>query len=379
MAFILFRGEYDKRRDPVKADTPKSMPPMPNDLPRNRLGAGPVAAAARAPADGPRHGEPLLAGGLRHRAGPHQRRLRHRRRAAEPPRAARLAGGRVPRGRLGREAVLQAARDVGDLPPVAVATPEKLEKDRDNRLLSRGPRFRMDAEMIRDHALAASGLLVRKLGGPSVKPYQPDGVWEAVAMIGSNTRDYRATRARTSTAAACTRSGSGPPRRPRWRSSTPPTARRAPSAATAPTRRSQALLTLNDVQFVEAARVLAEKAITSADADDARIGFVTARLLARPFRPEELAIVKESLADLRTHYKGKPGRREEADRLRRVEGRPEPGPGRTGGVDDARQPADEPGRSPDTMARLAPLAERADHTLVLLRYSLSGCVCCDRQ
>ena len=45
--------------------------------------------------------------------------------------------------------------------------------------------------MIRDYALAASGLLVRKLGGPSVKPYQPDGVWEAVAMIGSNTRDYR--------------------------------------------------------------------------------------------------------------------------------------------------------------------------------------------
>ncbi len=55
----------------------------------------------------------------------------------------------------------------------AIATPEKLEKDRDNRLLSRGPRFRMDAEMIRDYALAASGLLVRKVGGPSVKPYQP--------------------------------------------------------------------------------------------------------------------------------------------------------------------------------------------------------------
>ena len=49
----------------------------------------------------------------------------------------------------------------------------------------------MDAEMIRDYALAASGLLVPKIGGPSVKPYQPEGVWEAVAMIGSNTRDYK--------------------------------------------------------------------------------------------------------------------------------------------------------------------------------------------
>ena len=73
----------------------------------------------------------------------------------------------------------------------AAVTPEKLTKDADNRLLSRGPRFRMDAEMIRDYALAASGLLVPKLGGPSVRPYQPEGVWEAVAMIGSNTRDYK--------------------------------------------------------------------------------------------------------------------------------------------------------------------------------------------
>src|SRR5690606_34381783 len=68
---------------------------------------------------------------------------------------------------------------------------EKLEKDADNRLLSRGPRFRMDAEMIRDYALAASGLLVKKIGGPSVKPYQPPGVWEAIAMNVSNTRSYQ--------------------------------------------------------------------------------------------------------------------------------------------------------------------------------------------
>ena len=73
----------------------------------------------------------------------------------------------------------------------AITTPQKLAKDRDNRSFSRGPRFRIDAEMIRDYALSASGLLSSKIGGPSVKPYQPDGVWEAVAMIGSNTRNYR--------------------------------------------------------------------------------------------------------------------------------------------------------------------------------------------
>src|SRR5690606_36340686 len=74
----------------------------------------------------------------------------------------------------------------------AVATPEKLESDPGNLLLSRGPRFRMEGEMVRDYALAASGLLVRKIGGPSVRPYQPDGVWEAVAMPESNTRRYQA-------------------------------------------------------------------------------------------------------------------------------------------------------------------------------------------
>ncbi len=119
----------------------------------------------------------------------------------------------------------------------AATTPEKLEKDPQNRLLSRGPRFRMDAEMIRDYALAASGLLVGKLGGPSVRPYQPEGVWEAVAMPESNTHFYAPTTAKSSTAAASTRSGSAVRRRPRWTSSTPRAARSAPSAASGPTRR----------------------------------------------------------------------------------------------------------------------------------------------
>ena len=106
-------------------------------------------------------------------------RFRHRGRAAQPSGTARLAGGRLPRERLGREAFLQADRDVRDLSPVgAVATPEPRRRIPGNRLLARGPRFRMDAEMLRDTALAASGLLVEKIGGPSVKPYQPPGLWE---------------------------------------------------------------------------------------------------------------------------------------------------------------------------------------------------------
>jgi hypothetical protein len=164
----------------------------------------------------------------------------------------------------------------------------------------------MDAEMVRDQALAASGLLVRKLGGPSVRPYQPDGVWEAVAMIGSNTRDYRRD------------SGENLYRRSLytfWKRSAPPAAlevMNAPNRETCTVRRDrtntplQALLTLNDVQFVEAARVLAEKAVKSADAEDARIDFVAKRLLARPLRPEEVVVVKDSLAELLAHYKDHP-------------------------------------------------------------------------
>src|SRR5207248_3758053 len=166
----------------------------------------------------------------------------------------------------------------------AVATREKLERDRDNRLHSRGPRFRMDAEMVRDYALSSSGLLVRKLGGPSVKPYQPEGVWEAVAMIGSDTRDYRADK------------GDNLYRRSMytfWKRAAPPASMEilnAPNRETCAVRRDrtntplQALVTLNDVQFVEAARVLAEKALAAGDTDEKRIDFVARRLLSRPLR-----------------------------------------------------------------------------------------------
>src|SRR5262249_19287097 len=69
-------------------------------------------------------------------------------------------------------------------------TPENLAKDSENRLLSRGPRYRLDAEMLRDQALYASGLLVEHVGGPSVKPPQPSGLWEAVGYTSSNTAKF---------------------------------------------------------------------------------------------------------------------------------------------------------------------------------------------
>ena len=66
-------------------------------------------------------------------------------------------------------------------------TRELVEKDPENRLLARGPRFRLPPEMIRDQALAWSGLLVEKVGGPSVKPYQPPGLWQELSRTAKDT------------------------------------------------------------------------------------------------------------------------------------------------------------------------------------------------
>jgi hypothetical protein len=188
-----------------------------------------------------------------------------------------------------------------------------IEKDPANRYLARGPRYRMDAEMVRDYALAASGLLVPKIGGPSVRPYQPEGVWEAVAMPGSDTRNYRQDK------------GENLYRRSMytfWKRAAPPASMdifNAPTREVCTVRRErtntplQALVTLNDVQFVEAARHLATHALKEGgESVDSRLDFIARRLLARPFKPEESKIVLDSLDGLMAYYKAHP---EDASKL----------------------------------------------------------------
>jgi hypothetical protein len=142
--------------------------------------------------------------------------------------------------------------------------PEHLRYDPENAKLARGPRFRLDAEVVRDTALAASGLLVEKLGGRSVKPYQPPGLWEAVGFVGSNTREYKRD------------SGDALYRRSVytfWKRTSPPpqlTTFDAPSRETCTVRRPrtntplQALALMNDEQFVEASRKLARRMMIEA-------------------------------------------------------------------------------------------------------------------
>jgi hypothetical protein len=177
----------------------------------------------------------------------------------------------------------------------ARVTAEKLELDADNRLLSRGPRFRMDGEMIRDLALAASGLLVRDVGGPGVKPYQPPNVWEAVSPINGDT--YRYVRD----------TGDALYRRSLytfWKRQAPPPAMEvfdAPNREQPTVQRErtntplQALVTLNDVQFVEAARVLATHALEGASTSAERLDYMSRRVLSRPLSDAERGVLTQLL------------------------------------------------------------------------------------
>jgi hypothetical protein len=301
-AYVLYRGDYDKRRDPVKPDTPRALPPLPPDLPRNRLGLAQWLLRPEQPLTARvtvnRFWQEVFGTGLVRTAGDFGV-------TGEAPSHPELldwlavdfreSGWDVKK--FFRLLVTSAAYR-----QEARTTREKLEKDPHNRMLSRGPRFRMDAEMIRDYALAASGLLVRKVGGPSVRPYQPDMVWEAVAMIGSDTRDYRRDK------------GESLYRRSLytfWKRAAPPASMEifnAPCREVCTVRRErtdtplQALVTLNDPQFVEAARVLAEGALKREPSFEARLDYLAERLLARPFRPEEASVVRGTLGELLRHY-----------------------------------------------------------------------------
>jgi hypothetical protein len=184
----------------------------------------------------------------------------------------------------------------------ARATPELVEKDPKNRLLAHGPRFRMDVEMLRDTALATSGLLVEKIGGPSVKPYQPAGVWEAGSHQNSDTKAYVQDHAdalyRRSLYTFWKRMATMPNM----------DALDAPVRDAACTRRQrtdtplQALVLMNDPQWLEAARRLAERVIHESSNAEGRLNALGEILLARRWEPKEKATLERALAKFQSTY-----------------------------------------------------------------------------
>ena len=172
--------------------------------------------------------------------------------------------------------------------------PDLRKRDPRNRLLARGPRYRLDAETIRDNALAVSGLLVRKIGGPSVKPYQPEGLWHAVGYTNSNTANFTQDH------------GEKLYRRSMYifwkRTAPPPTMATfdAPSREACTVRRErtntplQALVLMNDTQFVEAARKFGERILNEGGkTTEDRITFAFRSCTARRPSKEELAVIKQ--------------------------------------------------------------------------------------
>ena len=302
-AYVLFRGEYDRHEARVIPATPAFLPPMAADLPHDRLGfakwllqpENPLTARVTVN----RFWQELFGVGIVKTSGDFGV-------AGEVPSNQQLLDWLAVDfrehnwdvKRIFKLMVMSATYRQS-----AVTTPEKIERDPENRLLARGPRFRMDAEMVRDYALAASGLLVEEVGGPSTRPYQPPGIWDIVGMPGGDTRNYVQDH------------GTNLYRRSVytfWKRQAPPVSMEifnAPSRETCTVRRErtdtplQALVTLNDPQFIEAARHLAQEGLEQkADVFD----FMAERLLARRLTSEERKILKSNAADLLSHYQADP-------------------------------------------------------------------------
>ena len=199
----------------------------------------------------------------------------------------------------------------------SAVTPELLERDPQNRLIARGPRHRMSAQAIRDQALAISGQLWARMGGPPVKPYQPPGVWsdfsygKIVYKRDSGEALYRRSLYTF------------------WRRSVKPAmffdnpARRVctvrPSRTNTP---MQALNLLNDTTYVEAARCFAEQLLRQPGSDTDRLGQALAMATGRPARHDEIDLLAGRLAKLQVHYAEHPS---EANELLSVgESKPDP-------------------------------------------------------
>lgn len=303
-AHVLYRGMYDQPRERVLAGVPSVLPPMAESSPRNRLGLAHWLVNEDNPLTSRvtvnRYWQQVFGTGLVTTSEDFGAQ-------GDTPTHPELLDWLAVEFRESGWDVKQFFRMLvtsATYRQSALVTANKLDRDPANRMLSRGPRFRMDAEMVRDYALAASGLLVRTVGGPSVRPYQPEGVWSTVAMPQSNTGLYEQD------------AGEKLYRRSLysfWKRSAPPPSMEifnAPTREHSVVRRErtntplQALVTMNDPQFIEASRYLAQRAIRDGGADfDERLDFVTTRLLARVFDADERSVVLRTYDRLLNAYR----------------------------------------------------------------------------
>jgi hypothetical protein len=306
-AYLLKRGEYDQRGEQVSRITPAALQPMPEGLPRNRLGLAEWLVSPGHPLTARvavnRFWQQLFGTGLVKTAEDFGAQ-------GEPPSHPELLDWLA----------VQFIDDGWDIKKTirrmvtsatyrqsSKVTPDRLAKDPCNRLLSRGPRFRLDAEMLRDQALSLSGLLVERPGGPSVKPPQPPGLWEAVGYTASNTARFTPDTGREKVH-----------RRSLyifWKRTAPPPQMStfdAPSREACMVRRErtntplQALLLLNEPQFIESARVMAEQALRQGKTAEERIAYLLRLATCRKPDAKEMTTLLAAYQEQLAEYRGDP-------------------------------------------------------------------------
>jgi len=300
-AFILTRGEYDKPADKVTMAVPSWLHPMPKDAPMNRLGLAKWLASADNPLTARvwvnRQWERLFGVGL-------CKTTENFGFQAEYPvhpelldwlAAEFMKSGWDMKHMLKLMVMSKAYRQSSKV------TPALLERDPENRLLARGPRFRLSGEVVRDQALAIGGLLAPKIGGPSVRPYMPEGVWDETSKYG-DLRGYKAD------------TGEGLYRRSLYtiwkRTAAPPTMLLfdAPTREICTVKRSrtntplQALAMLNEVTFVEAQRGLGELMMKNGSTPEQRIAYGYQRATARVADADTVKLLAKGLNERRQWF-----------------------------------------------------------------------------
>ncbi|WP_197525091.1 PSD1 and planctomycete cytochrome C domain-containing protein [Botrimarina hoheduenensis] len=307
-AFVLNRGEYDSPGERVDRATPGFLPPMDERLPLDRLGLAKWAVSPENPLTARvavnRFWLQVFGVGLVKTADDFGSQ-------ADPPSHPELldwlgaefveSGWNV-KGMMRRLVMTRAYRQQ------SAATADRWDQDPENRLLARGPRFRLDAEALRDQALAVSGLLVNRLGGPPVRPPQPVGLWEAVAYTGSNTARFVADTEREKIhrrSIYTFHKRTAPP--PQLLVFDGPTRESCTVRRERTNTPLQALLLMNDPQFFEAARALAEELLDRYLDDTDRAAWLVERCTGRSATDEEVAEIAAAVADEKARYAQAPG------------------------------------------------------------------------
>jgi hypothetical protein len=289
-SYILTRGEYNRPGEKVQPGTPSALNPLPKDAPANRLGLARWLVDRNNPLTARvtinRLWRDLFGNGI-----------------VKTPEDFGAQGARpVHPELLDWLAVefMESGWDIKHMMKLMILsntyrqssniTADHLKRDPENRLLARGPRFRLPAEMIRDQALAVSGLLTKKIGGRSVKPYQPAGLWKEIASDTDYQQEKGDDLYRRSLYTFWKRTVA-PPMMMTFDASGREMCEVRQIRTNTPL---QALSLLNDVTFVEAARVLAQRIITEESEDAKRLVLVYETVLCREPSKRETEILTAS-------------------------------------------------------------------------------------